>query len=73
MEKGFFATDFIVYLGKDYVKVDLFEQEPVTDADGKVVLQKGVVQRITLPLASARKLNNVLDDMLKGQAGNEKK
>lgn len=60
MDKSFFATDFSLYESEDFIKIDFFEMEPVTEDDGKVTISKGAVQRITLPRKTAEMLVSML-------------
>lgn len=46
-----FATQFNVFKGDKYTKIDFFEMEPTDkfDEKGNIVVEKGEVTRITLP------------------------
>ena len=63
MDKSFFATDFSLYGSEDFIKIDFFEMEPITEADGKVSIEKGAVQRITLPKKTAKMLVSMLGEI----------
>ena len=65
MDKGFFATDFSFYGSGEYVKIDFFEMEPETAEDGKVVVSRGISQRITIPRKTAEALLTTLEKMTK--------
>jgi len=72
VDKGFFASEFVVYKGLDFTKIDFCEMEPNTKEDGSTVVEKGVVQRITLPNTLARHLMKIFANMFEEDSTGEK-